>query len=741
MRVSSFESLPAELLIRILGLLDSLRDVSAVTRTSKRLRLRVVDLLIDRHIEKRISEDPDPSICVLELFLHATNCDSSVIIERLTEKYRSVLDVVDGTLPLSELHGVRFTNFALCADAPRVAGHLLTIGSSYDKDNISGPAQYPDLTPLVLALARVRGNSQRELDMALGIACSYALPRTAHLLLTSGADPDAAAANGYTAVHMAVGRRDIPQQFERSLPFMGERLRWEKGRLELSPGVRLEGHEKWLELVRWAAVKRWMDDLPDKETRECPAAPLPSVPAGISEVLMKPEHSAGRSVFDPLPSARDVWNQKVTETVNLLVDFGARRLGPTAPAARAHTCSHLCWRSIDCDRGGQTAVGLAAASGLADAISTLVSRAGADPHAPDSGGFTPLYTAIAHGQTRAALLLLGWCSADEANPIVARSKNTGKANDGSTAATSALHAAARFAFPELLETLLSRGADPNTQDACGRTPLHEVLANDQLDRAVEVVECVQILRRAGADEHIRDGRGGGDGGGGGRSKRRATAAKTTTTTTTPHQMGRAHPLPAVRELFFPRKKTPNELTLAVMGNKRYDQLVWERLVRERQVSVWGDEYNADLARGGPELQAEFPALATAAAAPGGQSDAISTNSVGRGIRDGAAGARGGSTSAASRANAPQADKDHKKPGGGCWAGPLPYSVLRQTPDNRKHTEFPPLSSAVTGDKHGSSGSRAANKSRPAITSSSGTLPGGGAWGSVGRNKSGGRQKR
>jgi ankyrin repeat protein len=72
---------------------------------------------------------------------------------------------------------------------------------------------------------------------------------------------------------------------------------------------------------------------------------------------------------------------------------------------------------------------------------------------------------------------------------------------------SALHLAAQPAYPAIVHALLAAGADPNTRDLAGNTPLHIVVsplhpeAEWQLDLRVEII---RDLMQAGANPNARN---------------------------------------------------------------------------------------------------------------------------------------------------------------------------------------------------------------------------------------------
>jgi ankyrin repeat protein len=96
-----------------------------------------------------------------------------------------------------------FFHFALLADAPRVAIQLMKNGADISQEI----EDYPDLTPLYMALPRSLATGPTKFDLALRIACSYALPRTATFLLASGANVNTTNSYGIAAIHTVVMRR------------------------------------------------------------------------------------------------------------------------------------------------------------------------------------------------------------------------------------------------------------------------------------------------------------------------------------------------------------------------------------------------------------------------------------------------------------------------------------------------------------------------------------------------------
>jgi ankyrin repeat protein len=75
-------------------------------------------------------------------------------------------------------------------------------------------------------------------------------------------------------------------------------------------------------------------------------------------------------------------------------------------------------------------------------------------------------------------------------------KATPKINNGTTH-TMGLHKAAYEGDAERVKELLKKGANPNTKDVFGRTPLHEAASEGSVD-------VVKLLLEHGADPNIQD---------------------------------------------------------------------------------------------------------------------------------------------------------------------------------------------------------------------------------------------
>jgi hypothetical protein len=532
--------MPVELWMKMAGNLD-LGALSSFSSACRGFHYLFAGDLLPRHVEKARSEE-DRVTRISEVFLHAARIDSTRILDQLTTNYRNVVGFVS-FIPFAGLPGATLLDFALAADAPRVARHLIRTGCDFD---LAALRALPGLKSLALALGGCYGTptSPTTTDSALRTAIDFAMPRTARFLLTRGADANAKAGGvGEPLLHAALQWRYIPGPVEEFLPLLGDRVQWQQGRLR----------------VRYPArCGVGMDTL---MVRYGPAlSPL----VAVSKLLGGPSSNYQRKLsheellsHDVLstsaPSATDrFWQHKVGQTVTALLDFGAHIDTRTPPAVRAHTCTHRCWCWAACHYGGQTPLHLAAAANFADAIPPLLARDPAAFQTPDAGGYTALYTAIVRGNLDAALALLhAPCAPGPNPPVLAACSSRTSSNSTTTAtttATTALHVAARLAFFPVVHALLERGADPNTLDSTtGRAPLHELLWSGSEERVRDVgrewdvLATLEVLRAGGADFEARVGGAGGGGGSGGK---------------TAQEMGEDHPLPTVRARFARRQWRP-----------------------------------------------------------------------------------------------------------------------------------------------------------------------------------------
>ncbi|KAJ5100907.1 hypothetical protein N7456_006959 [Penicillium angulare] len=93
------------------------------------------------------------------------------------------------------------------SDAPRVVVTLVRHGTFL----YEGDKDYPDLTPLYLAVASPQG-CVLDYDGPLRISASYAFPRICEFLLVRGASPNSLSKFGFSPMHLAVMKR-LPYQY------------------------------------------------------------------------------------------------------------------------------------------------------------------------------------------------------------------------------------------------------------------------------------------------------------------------------------------------------------------------------------------------------------------------------------------------------------------------------------------------------------------------------------------------
>ncbi|KAK7966212.1 ankyrin repeat-containing domain protein [Apiospora aurea] len=219
-------------------------------------------------------------------------------------------------------------------------------------------------------------------------------------------------------------------------------------------------------------------------------------------------------------SQRFIAESDVYSILRLLLDYGAAVALPTQ-TTRAHIGGPQCWKPMQCDHSGQPGLHLVAASGF-PMCARLLPDNGANHRHKNAGGYTALYRALCPANREVADILLA-CSS-EANPVV-------KFPQGVTT----LHIACRFAYTDMVNAILLRGADVNVVDSYGNTHLHEALCQMGPGRTADVVETLRLLAQHGANPDINP---------------RVPA---------PRQKAETHPFPAVREMFVLDKPKPSRI--------------------------------------------------------------------------------------------------------------------------------------------------------------------------------------
>jgi len=114
-------------------------------------------------------------------------------------------------------------------------------------------------------------------------------------------------------------------------------------------------------------------------------------------------------------------------------------------------------------------------------VAELLLEAGADPNLTDQRGFAPVHIAVARNDANIVQRLL-----DYGATINSRTRSDGK---------TPLMIAAAAGFKEMVEMLLSRGADPSIVDSAGKSPLeraaecHRAGVAEILKRVISAPKC------------------------------------------------------------------------------------------------------------------------------------------------------------------------------------------------------------------------------------------------------------
>ena len=144
--------------------------------------------------------------------------------------------------------------------------------------------------------------------------------------------------------------------------------------------------------------------------------------------------------------------------------------------------------SIDLvDASGRTTLSWAAGKGDRDAMKELL-RCGADPSHADKDGWTPLHWS-AYAQNHECVRLL----------LAAKADINAKDRHGNTAFSIALYNT-EIDNPDLVEILISHGADIESINEDGWTPLHLAAWRNN-------AKCLSLLLRKGADINAKDSYG------------------------------------------------------------------------------------------------------------------------------------------------------------------------------------------------------------------------------------------
>lgn len=296
----------------------------------------------------------------------------------------------------------------------------------------------------------------------LHLAAIWNQADAAKLLLQLGADPDACVSRlGYTALHLAA----IAGSVEAAQVLLDHgahvHARGEGGGTPLLVAM-LEGSESVLmseEHIRMGGPpSRYLVPLP------------PAASAGRREAIIRLLLSHGADPASPDMFGRTPIRVAIRENLTPITDLMLAALREQ----RRRT-----FLSVDPMQSGRQlaarALGLheAAASDDPELVTRLIAL-GADVNADDSFEGTPLTAAVTGGHFHAAVALLD------------------AGASASAGAWNALRAAVQSDATRMVDLMLARGADPESRDWNGSTPLHEV-------RSAAMVDCFAFVRGASLD--------------------------------------------------------------------------------------------------------------------------------------------------------------------------------------------------------------------------------------------------
>jgi len=312
-------------------------------------------------------------------------------------------------------------------------------------------------------------NARRKLSRhaPLHIAAAKGDERMVRLLISSGANINAAPASQATPLHRAAtqGHKEVV----RILIEAGARsdLRDWEGKTALYAAMIARGGDsrEIVELLAEAGAK-------------LPAVHLAAFVGNVEEVracIKKGTSVNARDDCESTPLHAAV-NGGQAETVGFLIDNGAD--------VKAR------------DNYGRVALHLAAKHGYADITTMLLAHA-ADLHDRCQSGMSPLHYAAAEGHDEIVRLLLDKGADINATPLERRTPRRG----------TPLHQAVSWCHRSTAELLIMRGADVNARDVedGGQTPLVWAVWEGDVSEETETIAALLIDK--GADVNVRDSDG------------------------------------------------------------------------------------------------------------------------------------------------------------------------------------------------------------------------------------------